>query len=101
MESEREDRESLVKRAVADELSVLTVQDVAALLKVKPSWIYDKVEAGEFPVVRLGRQLRFRTADIREYVEARYEPASVWLHLSGRRAHDASRRLGRPRRRTS
>jgi excisionase family DNA binding protein len=55
------------------ELSLLTAQDVAALLKVKVSWLYGQVEAGQFPVVRLGRQLRFRRGDVLGYLDDHYE----------------------------
>jgi hypothetical protein len=34
--------------------------DVAELLKVELTRLYDEVPADRFPVVRLGRQLRFR-----------------------------------------
>lgn len=99
MGNDGEDRDALT-RAVAEELSVLTVREVAALLKVKTSWVYDKVQAGEFPVLRLGRQLRFRTTDIRDYLEAHYEAASGWPHTARRNERDMrARRLGRPRRR--
>lgn len=33
---------------------------------------YDQVEKGEFPVVRCGRQLRFRRSDIERYVLDNY-----------------------------
>lgn len=47
-----------------DPLDLLTVDDVCRLLKVKRSWVYDAAERGDLPVVRLGRQLRFRRSDL-------------------------------------
>ena len=47
-----------------DPLDLLTVDDVCRLLKVKRSWVYDAAERGDLPVVRLGRQLRFRRTDL-------------------------------------
>lgn len=40
---------------------ILTLQEVAQLLKVKPSWIYSRTCRGQsvIPCFRLGRHLRF------------------------------------------
>ena len=54
-----------------DGLVLWTVGEVCARLSCRPSWLYDEVEAGRFPVVRLGRLLRFRPTDVAAYVEAR------------------------------
>ena len=43
--------------SLADPL--LRPEEVAKLLSVKPSWIYEKVRAGELPCLRVGRHLRF------------------------------------------
>jgi excisionase family DNA binding protein len=51
-------------------LALLTVDDLVALLRVKKSWIYDEVEAGRLRCLRLGRQLRFRVADVDAYLQA-------------------------------
>ena len=51
-------------------LALLTVDDLVALLRVKKSWIYDEVEAGRLACLRLGRQLRFRVADVEAYLQA-------------------------------
>jgi excisionase family DNA binding protein len=34
----------------------------AALLAVKPSWVYDAVRSGALPCVRVGRHIRFTTS---------------------------------------
>jgi len=51
---------------------LLTVEDVAALLNVPPRWVYRhaglKPPAG-IPHVKVGKYLRFRESDLREYVE--------------------------------
>lgn len=52
-----------------DSLDLLTVDDVCRLLKVKRSWVYDAAERGDLPVVRLGRQLRFRRSDLAMLVD--------------------------------
>lgn len=52
-----------------DTLDLLTPEQLAELWKVKISWIYDQVEAGRLPVLRLGRRLRFRASDVAEFLE--------------------------------
>ncbi len=51
-----------------DPLELLTPDDVTALLKVKKSWLYDVVERGDLPCVRLGRSLRFRRLDLEAFI---------------------------------
>ena len=52
------------------ELEVLTPDELCALLKIKKSWLYDQVEAGAIPYVKLGSQLRVQHAAIAEYLRA-------------------------------
>jgi excisionase family DNA binding protein len=55
-----------------NELELLTVADVCALFKVTKDWVYDEVEAGRLPSLRLGRKhLRFRRRDLEEYLSGR------------------------------
>src|SRR5262249_29476584 len=54
----------------ADEL--LTVEDVAALLKVNPSWVYDRTSPthrGRLPHIRLGRYIRFERSAVLEFIQ--------------------------------
>lgn len=39
-------------------MKVLTVREVADLLKVKPQWVYRMLRGGDLPFIRLGRQIR-------------------------------------------
>jgi excisionase family DNA binding protein len=51
---------------------LLTVEDVAALLKVKPSWVYERIRSrkGEkLPHVKLGHYVRFERAAVEEFIE--------------------------------
>lgn len=53
-----------------DEL--LTVKDVCAWFKVPSSWVYDEVEAGRLPYIRIGRQsLRFSRRELLLFLRAR------------------------------
>lgn len=61
---------------------LLTVTQLARLLNVTRGWIYDEVEAGALPCVRVGRNLRFVPSEVNAYLQAR---------------RDAGRPAGRPR----
>ena len=39
-------------------MKLLTANETAGLLRVKPQWVYRMVRRGVLPAVRLGRQLR-------------------------------------------
>jgi excisionase family DNA binding protein len=56
------------------ELALLTPDQLCSLLQVKKSWLYDQVERGALPCLRLGRQLRFRQSDVRRYLDDLYRP---------------------------
>ncbi len=47
----------------------LTVLDVASLLSVRPSTVYQWVSSGEIPHYRLGRIVRFKRKDLEAWVE--------------------------------
>jgi len=55
------------------DLELLTPDQLCELLQVKKSWLYDQVERGKLPCLRLGKQLRFRHADIHRYLEGLLE----------------------------
>ena len=49
-------------------LRLIDVDRLCILWGVKKSWIYDQVVAGKLPAIRLGKQLRFREADLTGYL---------------------------------
>jgi excisionase family DNA binding protein len=50
---------------------LLTVDQVADLLAVKKSWIYDQVQQGRFcTVTRPGRQIRVHPDDLADWIDA-------------------------------
>jgi excisionase family DNA binding protein len=55
---------------MTDSLELITPEELAGLLKVKLSWIYDQVESGRLPVLRLNRRLRFRASDVASFLDA-------------------------------
>jgi excisionase family DNA binding protein len=59
-------------RATADDVDrLMTVEDVAALLQVPPSWVYSRTRRRgleKLPFVRIGKYVRFEPAAIRAFV---------------------------------
>lgn len=49
--------------------SLLTADDVAELLGVSASWVYEQSRAGRIPTVTLGRYRRYRREAIEEWLE--------------------------------
>ena len=50
---------------------LLRPEQAAALLNVKPSWIYDAVRTGRLPCLRVGRHVRFTRAMLEDWLETR------------------------------
>jgi len=54
-----------------DTAKLLTVDEVAEILRVSPSSVYRRIQAGELPAVKLGhRQVRIKQEDLDAYIEA-------------------------------
>lgn len=50
---------------------LLQVHDVALWLRKPRSWIYDAVEDGTLPAIRIGRQLRFDANEVASWIASR------------------------------
>ncbi len=48
---------------------LLTVDDVAAMLRMKRAWVYAETRRGALPHVRLGRYVRYRRSAVTAWVE--------------------------------
>jgi excisionase family DNA binding protein len=62
--------EPSIERKDWDDL--LTVDEVAALLKVQRSWVYERIRArrgDKLPHVKLGHYVRFERAAVEEFVK--------------------------------
>jgi len=55
----------------------LTVLDVALLLSVRPSTVYQWVSSGEIPHYRLGRIVRFKRKDLDVWIEEHREEKRI------------------------
>ena len=61
---------------IVDDLELMTVEEVCALLKARKWFVYDAVSSGRLVGVKLGRALRFRRRDVAMYIEAGLTAAS-------------------------
>jgi excisionase family DNA binding protein len=64
-----------LRSADADDLQeLLTVDDVAALLKVSRSWVYEHTRkrgtprSGQLPHIKIGKYIRFEPRGVREFL---------------------------------
>jgi excisionase family DNA binding protein len=53
--------------------ALLTVKEVAELLRIHQVTVYRMVRRRDLPSVRVGRELRFDPADLRRWIEAHKE----------------------------
>ena len=62
-------------RLISKVTELLTVHELARLLRVPESWIYNHryYNTLPFPIVRIGRLLRFRRVDIEAYLRRQSE----------------------------
>ncbi|MFL2542142.1 MAG: helix-turn-helix domain-containing protein [Candidatus Latescibacterota bacterium] len=58
-----------------DEL--LTVQEAAALLKVAPSWIYERTRLRKMPMRKLGGHVRIPKAELLRWIDTQDELAAT------------------------
>jgi len=56
--------------------NLLTVKEVAALLRVSAQTLYKMLEAGDIPAVKVGSQWRFDRDKIRDWIEGRAASAT-------------------------
>jgi excisionase family DNA binding protein len=52
--------------------TLLSVEDVARLLQLKPSTVRAYAERGSMPCVRVGNRLRFLPSDVGAWIEQRH-----------------------------
>jgi excisionase family DNA binding protein len=60
----------------ASKSAFLTTEEVLDCLKVNPRTIYRLIKTGELPANRIGRQWRFRRADLEEWIDRQQTAAS-------------------------
>ncbi len=65
----------VVKREPFSEARLLTVNEVADLLRVSRMTVYRLIKTGEMSAVRVGRNYRLREEDVDTYLTERYTEA--------------------------
>jgi excisionase family DNA binding protein len=69
--------ESIAARDPNDLHELLTVEEVAALLKVSPSWVYEHTRSrgaartARLPYIKIGKYKRFDPRSVREFLQQR------------------------------
>ena len=58
-------------------LDLLSITDVCQELDMGKSWVYRRIQSGEIPSVKLGRNIKVRREDLEGYLEnQRYQPTT-------------------------
>src|SRR5215213_8832926 len=58
-------------------LDLLSITEVCQELGMGKSWVYRRIQSGEIPSVKLGRNIKVRREDLEGYLEdQRYQPVS-------------------------
>jgi excisionase family DNA binding protein len=58
-------------------LDLLSITGVCQELGMGKSWVYRRIQSGEIPSVKLGRNIKVRREDLEGYLQAqRYQPTS-------------------------
>ena len=66
VEGEQEDKRTEATEPQDEEL--LTVHEVAGLLKINPQTVRNRIDAGELPAVRLGRRVRVQRSVLEQLI---------------------------------
>src|SRR5215212_10092122 len=58
-------------------LDLLSIPELCQELGMGKSWVYRRIQSGEIPSVKLGRNIKVRREDLQGYLEdQRYQPSS-------------------------
>ena len=69
--------ESHVRPVERKGLELLSIPEVCQELGMGKSWVYRRIQSGEIPSVKLGRNIKVRREDLEGYLEAqRYQPTA-------------------------
>lgn len=79
------DRKNEITNLESSDITLLSVKELEALLKIDQKTIYRYVALGLIPYVRIQSNIRFRKRQIVRWIEEQqYEPAP---HSNGNRTH--------------
>jgi len=60
----------------APDYSLLTVAEVAKMLRLNPQTIRNWIDQGTLPAIRIGRRVRIKREDLEQLLAAGYAPAA-------------------------
>jgi excisionase family DNA binding protein len=77
-EQRRQERPQVQQQEGAEGgLDLLSITDVCGELGMGKSWVYRRIQSGEIPSVKLGRNIKVRREDLEGYLEGqRYQPTT-------------------------
>jgi excisionase family DNA binding protein len=76
-EPEQRQERPQAQPAAGGGLDLLSIPDVCRELGMGKSWVYRRIQSGEIPSVKLGRNIKVRREDLEGYLQAqRYQPTS-------------------------
>ena len=76
-EERRQERPQAQQQGAEGGLDLLSITDVCRELGMGKSWVYRRIQSGEIPSVKLGRNIKVRREDLQGYLEGqRYQPAT-------------------------
>ena len=64
----------LKQNSKSNDNELMTVNELANYLKVKTSWVYEKIHTREIPFKKIGKFPRFRKRDIDIWLDNPYHP---------------------------
>src|ERR671916_683493 len=76
-QEERPERPQQAKQGAGGSLDLLSITGVCQELGMGKSWVYRRIQSGEIPSVKLGRNIKVRREDLEGYLEhQRYQPST-------------------------
>ena len=76
-EERRQERPQVQQQGAEGGLDLLSITDVCRELGMGKSWVYRRIQSGEIPSVKLGRNIKVRREDLQGYLEGqRYQPTT-------------------------
>jgi excisionase family DNA binding protein len=76
-EGRRQERPQAQEQGAEGGLDLLSITDVCRELGMGKSWVYRRIQGGEIPSVKLGRNIKVRREDLQGYLEGqRYQPTT-------------------------
>ena len=76
-EGRRQERPQAQELGADGSLDLLSITDVCRELGMGKSWVYRRIQSGEIPSVKLGRNIKVRREDLEAYLEGqRYQGLS-------------------------